>query len=70
MINNLGTPSFELQINFGVLQIDKENSATGRQSIIFYCNIALQKIHIAYSLVLIGLAYLCAARIIYDFIYV
>ena len=29
MINNLGTPSFELQINFGVLQIDTENSATG-----------------------------------------
>ena len=27
MINNLGTPS-ELQINFGVLQIDTENSAT------------------------------------------
>ena len=29
MINNLGTPSFELQINFGVLQIDTENSDTG-----------------------------------------
>ena len=29
MINNLGTPSSELQINFGVLQIDTENSATG-----------------------------------------
>ena len=28
MINNLGTPSFELQINIGVLQIDTENSAT------------------------------------------
>ena len=27
MINNQGTPSFELQINFGVLQIDTENSA-------------------------------------------
>ena len=29
MINNLGTPSTELQINFGVLQIGTENSATG-----------------------------------------
>ena len=29
VINNLGTPSSELQINFGVLQIDAENSATG-----------------------------------------
>ena len=29
VINNLGTPSFELQINFGVLQIVTENSATG-----------------------------------------
>ena len=29
MINNLGTPSSELQINFGVLQIKTENSATG-----------------------------------------
>ena len=29
MINNLGTPSSELQINFGELQIDTENSATG-----------------------------------------
>ena len=29
MNNNLGTPSSELQINFGVLQIDTENSATG-----------------------------------------
>ena len=29
MINNLGTPSSELQINFGMLQIDTENSATG-----------------------------------------
>ena len=29
MINNLGTPSSELQINFDVLQIDTENSATG-----------------------------------------
>ena len=28
VINNLGTPSSELQINFSVLQIDKENSAT------------------------------------------
>ena len=26
-INNLGTPLSELQINFGVLQIDTENSA-------------------------------------------
>ena len=32
MIINLGTPSFELQINFGVLQIDTENSATGMQA--------------------------------------
>ena len=29
VINNLGTPSFEMQINFGVLQIESENSATG-----------------------------------------
>ena len=29
VINNLGTPSSKLQINFGVLQIDAENSATG-----------------------------------------
>ena len=29
MINNLGTSLSELQINFGVLQIDTENSATG-----------------------------------------
>ena len=30
MFNNLGTPSSELQINFGVLQIGTENSITGR----------------------------------------
>ena len=29
-INNPCTPSSELQINFGVLQIDTENSATGQ----------------------------------------
>ena len=29
MINNLGTPLSEVQINFGVLQIDTENSASG-----------------------------------------
>ena len=29
VFNNLGTPSSELQINVGVLQIDVENSATG-----------------------------------------
>ena len=29
MINDLGTPSFELQINFDALQTDTENSATG-----------------------------------------
>ena len=29
VINNLGTPSSELQINFGVLQTGTENSATG-----------------------------------------
>ena len=29
MINNLGTRSSKLQINFGVLLIDTENSATG-----------------------------------------
>ena len=29
MIDSLGTLSSELQINFGVLQIDTENSATG-----------------------------------------
>ena len=28
VINNLGTPSSEVQINFYVLQIDTENSAT------------------------------------------
>ena len=32
VINNLGTPSFEQQINFGVLQIDLENSAAGEIS--------------------------------------
>ena len=29
MINNLGTPSSEVQINFDVQQINTENSATG-----------------------------------------
>ena len=29
MINNLSTPSSEQHINFGELQIDAENSATG-----------------------------------------
>ena len=29
MINNLGTLSSEMQITFGVLQIDTENSVTG-----------------------------------------
>ena len=29
MINKLNTPSSKLQIDFGVLQIDTENSATG-----------------------------------------
>ena len=29
MTNNLDTPSSELQINFGALQIDTKNSATG-----------------------------------------
>ena len=33
VINNLGTPSSELQINFGVLQIDIKNSATGHTCI-------------------------------------
>ena len=33
MINNLGTPSSEQQINFGVLHIDTENSATGCMAI-------------------------------------
>ena len=32
VINNLGTPSSELQINFGELQTDTENSATGQTS--------------------------------------
>ena len=32
MINNLGTPSSELQINFGALQIGTENSATGLET--------------------------------------
>ena len=39
MINNLGTPSSDVQINFGVLQIDTENSATGIFSNFFYKNI-------------------------------
>ena len=29
VINNLGTPSSELQTNFGLVLIDTENSATG-----------------------------------------
>ena len=33
MINNLGTTSSEQQINFGALQIDIENSATGISTI-------------------------------------
>ena len=33
-INNLNTPSSKLQINFGVLQIDTENSATGTKGIV------------------------------------
>ena len=36
VINNLFTPSSELQINFDVMQIDTKNSATGRFTIIFY----------------------------------
>ena len=36
VINNLSTPSSELQINFGVLQIDTENSATGIILFILY----------------------------------
>ena len=32
MINNLDTPSSRLQINFGVLQIDTENSTAGQKS--------------------------------------
>ena len=32
MSNNLGTPSYELQINFAVLQIDTKNSATGHNT--------------------------------------
>ena len=35
MINNLGAPSSKVQINFGVLQIDTENSALG---LIFLCH--------------------------------
>ena len=31
VINSLGTSLFELQINFAVLQIDTENSATGHK---------------------------------------
>ena len=44
MINNLGTTSSELQINFGMLQIDPENSATGPNCIselFFQENIAI-----------------------------
>ena len=33
VINNLDTPSSEIQINFGVLQFDAENSATGTMTI-------------------------------------
>ena len=29
MVNNLDTPSYEVQINFRVLQIGTENSVTG-----------------------------------------
>ena len=32
MINNLGTSLSELQIKFGVIQIETENSATGLES--------------------------------------
>ena len=35
VINNLGTPSSELQINFGVMQIDTENSNTEDTSRLF-----------------------------------
>ena len=31
MINNLDAPSFEMQINFGALQIGTENSATAEK---------------------------------------
>ena len=33
MINNLGTPSSQLKINFGLLQIDTEKSASGNTRI-------------------------------------
>ena len=42
-------PSSELQTNFGVLQIDTENSATGFQIILIVWNISLgnnQKIYV------------------------
>ena len=42
MINNLGTPSSELQINFGVLQIDTENSATGKITLVFSKTVRIQ----------------------------
>ena len=35
VINNLGTPSSELQENFDMLQTDTENSATGDKANIF-----------------------------------
>ena len=40
MVNDLGTPSSELQINVGVLQINTENSATG----LFFKGSALNKL--------------------------
>ena len=36
VINNIGTSLSELQVNFGMLQIDTENSATGFISIKCY----------------------------------
>ena len=43
MINNLGTPSSKLQINFGVLQTDTENSATGVRSVLRHKSMAFNK---------------------------
>ena len=36
MINNLGTPSSEMQTNFGALQIDTENSVTGHSEACYH----------------------------------
>ena len=48
VINNLGIPSYELQINFGVLQIDTENSATGHMDKNFPAYIAVLQCDVSF----------------------